>query len=95
MTLTKVDKGGNDVLHIAEERYDVMDRDSGSLLCLGPCNNIFLFFRTQPMNVGWEVGDKEIGTNTNNDCYYTFEYEYPPPTVIAADTLHIGDSAGK
>ena len=47
------------------------------------------------MNIGWKVGDKEVGTNTDNYCCCTFKYEYPSPTAIAANAMHIGDSAGK
>ena len=95
MTLTKVYKGCNDIFYIAKERYNVTDRDRGRRPLFRLCNDKFLFVGTQPMNVGWEVGNKEVDTNTDDDCRYTFEYEYPSPTAIATNTLHVSDGAGK
>ena len=95
--LTKVHEAADDILDIAKERHDVTDRDSSSrsLFRPSPCNDKLLFFSTQPSDVGWKVGDQEVGTNADDDCRYTFEYEDPPPAAVAADTLHVGDSTGK
>ena len=96
-TLTKVHEATNDVLDTCEERDDVTSRNRRSrpLVRSGPCNDKFLFFSAQPAGIGWKVGDQEVSTDTDADCRYTFEDENPPPTTVAADILHVGDSTGK
>lgn len=95
--LTEVHEATNDVLDIAKERYDltVRDRKSYYLFRPSPCNDKLSFFSTQPVGVGWKVGDQEVGSNADDDCRYSFEYENPSPAAVAADTLHVGDSTGK
>lgn len=95
--VTKVHEATDDILDITKKRHDLTDRNwrSSSLVRLGPCDDKLLFLGTQPARVGWKVGDQEVCTNADDDCRYPFKYEYPSPTTVAADTVHVGDSTGK
>ena len=96
-TLTKVQEASDEMLGISKERYDLTHCDRGriSIVRPSPRNYKVLFFGTQPVCVGWKVGDEEVRNNADGDGGYTFEYEYPSPTAVAAHTLHVSNSTGE